>query len=79
MKIAISADGSRLDSTIHQRFARCPYFLIVETDDMSVAVIENSNGKFTHIGELSKMLADLKKATKAKPGSNYMVERRAKY
>ena len=31
------------------------------------------------IGELSKMLADLKKATKAKPGSNYMVERRAKY
>ena len=43
MKIAISADGSRLDSTIHQRFARCPYFLIVDTDDMSVAVIENSN------------------------------------
>lgn len=46
---------------------------------MSIAVIENSSGQFSHIGELSKMLADLKKATKAKPGSNYMIERRHKY
>lgn len=46
---------------------------------MSIAVLVNSNGKFEHIGEMSKMLADLKKATKAKQGSNYMVERRKKY
>ncbi|MCK4573368.1 MAG: diguanylate cyclase [candidate division Zixibacteria bacterium] len=46
---------------------------------LSIAVLVNSNGKFQHIGELSKMLADLKKATKAKEGSNYMVERRRKY
>ena len=46
---------------------------------ISIAVIINSNGKFEHIGELSKMLADLKKATKMKAGSNYMVERRTKY
>ncbi|MDD5425732.1 MAG: GGDEF domain-containing protein [candidate division Zixibacteria bacterium] len=45
----------------------------------SIAVLINDNGKFTHVGELSKMLADLKKATKQKPGSNFMVERRKKY
>jgi len=46
---------------------------------ISIAVIINDNGQFKHIGELSKMLADLKKATKARPGSNYMFERRKKY
>ncbi|MCK4573426.1 MAG: diguanylate cyclase response regulator, partial [candidate division Zixibacteria bacterium] len=46
---------------------------------ISIAVIPNSNGKFEHIGELSKMLADLKTATKKIPGSNYLVERRKKY
>jgi hypothetical protein len=39
----------------------------------------NTHGQFQHLGELSKMLADLKKATKQKPGSNYLVERRQKY
>jgi len=46
---------------------------------ISIAVVINKNGEFKHIGELSKMLADLKKATKSKPGSNYMIERRKKY
>ncbi|MCB2201510.1 diguanylate cyclase [bacterium] len=46
---------------------------------MSIAVIINRQGKFQHIGELSKMLADLKKAAKAKAGSNYLIERREKY
>jgi len=46
---------------------------------ISIAVIINEEGKFQHIGELSKMLADLKKATKALSGSNYMIERRKKY
>ncbi|MDF1545586.1 MAG: diguanylate cyclase response regulator, partial [bacterium] len=46
---------------------------------ISIAVIVNDNGKFSHLGEVSKMLADLKKATKMKEGSNYMVERRQKY
>lgn len=45
---------------------------------ISIAVIIN-NGEFKHIGEMSRMLADLKKATKAKTGSNYMLERRKKY
>jgi diguanylate cyclase (GGDEF)-like protein len=46
---------------------------------ISIGVIINENGEFEHIGELSKMLADLKKATKAMPGSNYLIERRKKY
>jgi len=46
---------------------------------MSIAVVINRNGTFEHVGELSRMLADLKKYTKMKDGSNYMVERRSKY
>ncbi|PWB75886.1 hypothetical protein C3F09_01880 [candidate division GN15 bacterium] len=46
---------------------------------ISIAVIVNDNGKFAHVGELSRMMADLKKAVKQRPGSNYLVERRQKY
>lgn len=46
---------------------------------VSIAVVINHNGEFKHIGELSKMLADLKKVTKSRDGSNYMIERRKKY
>jgi len=46
---------------------------------MSIAVIINNNGTFKHIGEMSQMMADLKKATKMMEGSNYLVERRQKY
>ena len=43
MKIAVSAEGTELDSAIHQRFGRCPYFLFVDTRDMGVEVVENPN------------------------------------
>ena len=46
---------------------------------ISIAVIPNQNHAFTHVGEMSHMMADLKKYTKTLPGSNYMVERRRKY
>jgi len=46
---------------------------------ISIPVLINSDRKFSHIGEMSQMLADLKKATKGKDGSNYMVERRKIY
>lgn len=46
---------------------------------ISIAVLPSTVGEFTHIGEMSKMLADLKRAAKAQPGSVYMVERRKKY
>jgi predicted Fe-Mo cluster-binding NifX family protein len=43
MKVAISATGKNLESTIDERFGRCRYFIIVETDDMSFDVVENTN------------------------------------
>lgn len=46
---------------------------------ISIAVLINKPRMFTHVGEMSKMLADLKNFTKTKDGSNYFVERRQKY
>ncbi len=46
---------------------------------ISIAVVVNRQGTFTHAGEMSHMLADLKKYTKSLDGSNYVVERRKKY
>ncbi len=46
---------------------------------ISIAVIINQKRMFKHPGEMSHMMADLKKYTKSLPGSNYMVERRKKY
>ncbi|WP_372678606.1 NifB/NifX family molybdenum-iron cluster-binding protein [Desulfosarcina sp.] len=43
MKVAISAAGKNLESTIDERFGRCRNFIILETDDMSFEVIENTN------------------------------------
>ena len=46
---------------------------------ISIAVMKNYGNTFSHLGEISHMLADLKKYTKSLPGSNYVVERRKKY
>jgi len=46
---------------------------------LSIAVLINHHGSFTHVGEMSHMLADLKKYSKSLSGSNYVVERRKKY
>ena len=43
MKVAISSIGKDLDSLIDSRFGRCPYFVIVETDDMSFEVFDNES------------------------------------
>ncbi len=43
MKIAVSAAGKDLESTIDERFGRCRYFIILETENMSYEVIENTN------------------------------------
>ncbi|MFO7991024.1 MAG: NifB/NifX family molybdenum-iron cluster-binding protein [Thermoplasmata archaeon] len=32
MKIAVSASGSDVESTVDLRFGRCPYFIIVDTE-----------------------------------------------
>lgn len=41
MKIALTSRGDILDSPIDQRFGRCPYVLIVETDGMHTEVVAN--------------------------------------
>jgi len=46
---------------------------------LTIAVVKSDETSFSHIGELSHMLADLKKYLKTKPGSNFGVERRKKY
>ena len=46
---------------------------------VSVAVLVNHGDTFKHVGEMSHMLADLKKYSKSLPGSNFVVERRKKY
>jgi len=43
MKIAVTATGPDLDAKVDPRFGRCPYFLIVETDELSFEAVENPN------------------------------------
>ena len=46
---------------------------------LSIAVIVNQKSMFKHVGEISRMIMDLKCYTKTLPGSNYFIERRKKY
>jgi predicted Fe-Mo cluster-binding NifX family protein len=41
MKIAVTAAGNDLDAAVDPRFGRAPYFVIVETDDMSFEALAN--------------------------------------
>jgi len=41
MKICVSSTGKNLDAVVDQRFGRCPYFLIVDTETMKVKTISN--------------------------------------
>jgi len=43
MKIAVTSTGPTLEDNVEARFGRCPYFLIIETDDMQVEALENPN------------------------------------
>lgn len=43
MKIAVTATFGELDAQIDPRFGRAPYFVIVDTDDMSCEAMENPN------------------------------------
>jgi predicted Fe-Mo cluster-binding NifX family protein len=46
MKIAVSATGNHLDSAIDQRFGRCAYFLIVDTENMNFEAFSNESSAF---------------------------------
>jgi predicted Fe-Mo cluster-binding NifX family protein len=41
MKICVSAASNSLDSPIDPRFGRCPYLVIVDSDNMQFEVIQN--------------------------------------
>ena len=43
MKIAVTSMGQTLDSAVDPRFGRAAYFLIVDTETMTQAVIANEN------------------------------------
>ena len=43
MKIAVSASGNDLESIVNPLFGRCPYFIIVDTKDMTFDAFENPN------------------------------------
>jgi predicted Fe-Mo cluster-binding NifX family protein len=43
MKIAVTATEPSLDAAVDPRFGRCPYFVIVETDDSAFEAVENPN------------------------------------
>ena len=42
MKIAVSSEGTSLDSQVDIRFGRAKYFLIVDSETMEVKPIENT-------------------------------------
>jgi len=44
MKVAISSTGKDLNAALDPRFGRCPYFVIVETEDMTFEVLANEAG-----------------------------------
>lgn len=43
MKIGISSTGKDLDAVVDQRFGRCLYFLIVDTETMKLKSISNES------------------------------------
>jgi len=43
MKIGITSTGENLDANVDQRFGRCKYFLIVDTESMEFEVLSNEN------------------------------------
>jgi len=43
MNIAVTATEPTLDAKVDPRFGRCPYFLIVNTDNLNFEPVENAN------------------------------------
>ncbi|MGQ9621612.1 MAG: NifB/NifX family molybdenum-iron cluster-binding protein [Bacteroidales bacterium] len=43
MKVAITSSGNSLESKIDQRFGRCEYFVIYDTETGDVEIIPNSS------------------------------------
>lgn len=48
MKICVSAVSNSLDAQIDPRFGRCPYFVIVNTENMSFEALPNASQEAAH-------------------------------
>ena len=46
MKVLVTASGPSMDAAVDPRFGRCPYFVLVETGDMSSQALENPGARF---------------------------------
>ncbi|HPP80477.1 MAG TPA: diguanylate cyclase response regulator, partial [Deltaproteobacteria bacterium] len=44
---------------------------------VSIAVVLNVNGRYSHYGQAAQDASDIKKYLKGLKGSNYMIDRRA--
>jgi len=42
MKVAVSATGQSLDVPVEPRFGRCPFIVVVDTDNMNPEFMDNS-------------------------------------
>lgn len=45
MKIAVSSDGTVLESNVDPRFGRCPYYIIYDTESNEFKSVENKSGQ----------------------------------
>lgn len=43
MKIGVSSTGENLDANVDQRFGRCRFFIIVDSESMEFEVLSNEN------------------------------------
>jgi len=43
MKIAVTSTGPTLDDLVEERFGRCPYFLLIDSETLKFEVIPNPN------------------------------------
>jgi len=48
MKIAISSDGNNEKANVDERFGRCPYFVIVDTNRMKFDSMKNEHEHGAH-------------------------------
>lgn len=69
MKIAITSTGNTLDSKVDERFGRCSYFVIYDTESKSTEFIPNPNKEVENgAGPASVQLVASKNVTKIVSG-----------
>ena len=45
MRIGVSATGRDLDARVDDRFGRCPWFLVIESDSLEFDAVENRHAE----------------------------------